>query len=79
MAKAATLVQSWPYDRHSQFYQVMNQVIGLTGNDRIRLLAGRADALHGNFYDLRSGLDDEVIREDLEDMGELLNLLEPLT
>ena len=78
MAKAVALVQGWPYERHGQFYQVMNQARRLTSNDRIRLLTGRADALHANSYDLRSGLDDEVIREDLEDMAELLNLLEPL-
>ena len=79
MAKAVALTQGWRYDRHSDFHQVMNQARRLTGNDRLRLLSGRANDLHANFYDLRSGLDEDVIQEDLKSMEELLDLLEPLT
>ena len=45
----------------------------------MRLLSGRANDLHGNFYELRGGLDEDVISEDLQSMAELLDLLEPLT
>ena len=51
----------------------------LTGNNELRLLSGRANDLHANFYDLRSGLDDDVIREDLVNMAQLLDILEPMT
>ena len=34
---------------------------------------------HGNFYDLRSGLDEEAIQADIGSMTDLLDLLEPLT
>ena len=79
MAKALALAHGWRYDRHNDFHHVMNQARRLTGSDRLRLLHGRADILHGNFYDLRSGLDEETIQEDLGSMTELLDLLEPLT
>ena len=79
MAKAVALVHGWPYERHSQFHQVMNRAGSLIGNDRIRLLHGRADVLHVNFYELKDGLDREMVSEDLRSMAELLNLLEALT
>ena len=79
MAKAVALAQGWPYERHSQFHQVMNQARTLTGNDRVRLLHGRADVLHVNFYELSRELDPEAIGEDLLNMAELLDLMEPLT
>ena len=79
MAKTVALTHGSRYDRHSDFHQVMNQARRLTGSDRLRLLHGRADVLHGNFYDLRSGLDEEVIQADLGSMTDLLDLLEPLT
>ena len=79
MAKAVALTQGWPYERHSQFHQVMNRVTNLTGNDRLRPLHGRADVLHVNFYELKDGLDQETIRKDLSDIAELLEILEPFT
>ena len=79
MAKAVALAQGWRYDRHSDFHQVISQARRLTGNDQLRILSGRANDMHANFYELRAGLDDDVIRADLEDMAEMLDLLEPLT
>ena len=78
MAKAVALTQGWRYDRHSDFHQVMNKAGRLTGSDRLRLLHGRADILHGNFYDLRHGLDEDTIRADLGNITELLEILDPL-
>ena len=78
MAKAVALTQGWRYDRHGDFHQVMNQARRLTGSDRLRLLHGRAEVLHGNFYDLRSGLDEDTVRVDLGSMAELLEILDPL-
>ena len=78
MAKAIALAQGWPYERHSQFHQLMNQARQVTGNDRVRLLHGRADVLHVNFYEFSGGLDPEAIGEDLANMAELVDVLEPL-
>ena len=79
MAKAVALTQGWPYERHSHFHQVMNRARNLTGNDRLRLLHGRAEVLHVNFYEIKEALDQETIREDLTNIAELLDILEPLT
>jgi hypothetical protein len=79
MAKAVALTQGWPYDRHSHFHQVMNRARSLTANHHILVGHGRAEILHVNFYELKDGLDQEAIREDLNIMAELLDILEPLT
>ena len=79
MAKAVALTQGMTYERHSQFHQIMNRARQLTGSDRLRLLHGRAEVLHINFYELSDGLDANAISSDLDDMAELLDLLQPLT
>lgn len=79
MAKAVALAQGMTYERHSHFHQVMNRARQLTGSDRLRLLHGRAEVLHINFYELSGGLDANAISSDLADMAELLDLLQPLT
>ena len=79
MAKAVALAQGMTYERHSHFHQVMNRARQLTGSDRLRMLHGRADVLHVNFYELGGGLDASAISSDLDDMAELLDLLQPLT
>ena len=79
MAKAVALVQGWEYDRHSHFHRVINQARRMSGNDRLPFLHGRAEILHVNFYELTGDLDPVTIGEDLTSMGELLDVLEPLT
>ena len=79
MAKAVALAQGMTYERRSHFHQVMNRARRLTGNGRLRLLYGRADVLHINFYELGGGLDASAVSSDLDDMAELLDLLQPLT
>ena len=79
MAKAVAVTQGWQYDRHSDFSRVMNQASLLTGNDRLRDLRGRANDLHGYFYERKRFLDAETIGKDLESMAELVELLAPLT
>ena len=79
MAKAVSLTQGWPYERHSHFHQVMNRARNLTGNDRLRLLHGRAEVLHINFYGTKDELDQSTITEDLTGIAEMLDILEPLT
>ena len=57
----------------------MNQSGQLTGSDRVRLPHGRAEVLHVNFHELSGGLDAEVIGEEVANITELLDVLEPLT
>ena len=79
MAKAVALVQGWEYQRYTDFNRVMNQVWEATGNDHLRLLHGRAHILFESLDFRTRHLIPEVIGEDLADMGELLDILEPLT
>ena len=79
MAKAVALKQGWTYESHSHYRQVMNRVLNLTANDRVRVLRAIAEALHANFYNTRDNLDTDTIRRDLADIAELLDILEQLT
>ena len=79
MAKAVALAQGWQYERHSHLHCVMNQAAMLSSSERLPLLHGRAKTLHANLYELGPDLDAGRIQEDLRSMGELLDLLEPLT
>ena len=79
MAKAAAEAQGWQYDRHADFIRVMNQAVLMTGNDRLSDLRGRANDLHGNYYERKRFLNAELIGRDLESMAELVELLVPLT
>lgn len=79
MVKAVAVAQGWQYDRHADFSRVMNQAILLTGNDRLSDLRGRANDLHGNYYERKRFLNAEIIGKDLESIEELVALLAPLT
>ena len=79
MAKAVAEAQGWQYDRHADFSRVMNQAAVMTGNDRLSDLRGRANDLHGNYYERKRFLNGEIIGKDLERMAELVELLTPLT
>ena len=78
MAKAVAEAQGWQCDRHADFSRVMNQAALMTGNDRLSDLRGRANDLHGNYYERKRFLDAEAIERDLESMSELVELLAPL-
>ena len=79
MAKAVAAANGWTYERHADFTQVLNKVWLQNRDDRIRRLGAVANDLHGFFYFRRRFLDADVIAADIEDVGELLDLLEPLT
>ncbi len=79
MAKAVALTQGWQYTRHSHFHRIMNRAGRLTGNTRLPFLHGRAEILHINYYELKEDLDAGQIGQDLESVGEMLDILAPLT
>ena len=79
MARAVAVAQDWQYTRHSHFHRVMNLAGRLTGNPRLPFLHGRAEILHINYYELKKDLDAEAIDKDLGSVGEMLEMLSPLT
>ncbi len=78
MAKAVAATRGWEYATHSHFHVVMNRARRLTGDDRLPLLHGRAEILHGNYYERKRHLDAEQIGRDIENIAELVDLLAPL-
>ena len=69
----------WRYESHQEFSAVMEHIALSTNNDRLLLLAGRAEALHVNYYRRKPDLRALVIERDIERVAELLDVLAPLT
>ena len=79
MVKAVAIAQSWEYERHSDFSQVLNLAYLATNDERIRLLRGIPNELHGNYYRRKRHSDGGMVGRDLERTAEMLALLQPLT
>ena len=79
MVKAVAIAQGWEYERHSDFSQVLNLAYLAINDDRIRLLRGIPNELHGNYYRRKRHLDGGIVGRDLDSTAELLDLLQPLT
>ena len=79
MVKAVAIAQGWEYERHSDFSQVLNLAYLATSDERIRLLRGIPNELHGNYYRRKRHLDGGMVCRDLDSTAELLDLLQPLT
>ena len=77
-AKAVALTYGWEYEKHDQFYVVLDRVRALTGNNRFFELRDMASGLHRNFYTRRRFLDPVAIELGLDRMDELVDMLEPL-
>ena len=79
MAKAVAVAQGWEYQTHSDFSEVLNEARQLVNNPRISELRSVANELHIDYYKRKRHLNARAIREDLERMAELLEILRPLT
>ena len=79
MAKAVAVAQGWEYETHADFSGVMYQARWLANNPRIHELRGVPNELRYNYYRRKRHLNADAVREDLEDVAELLELLYPLT
>ncbi len=76
MVKAIAEQRGWQHGGHRQLFAALRQVRNETGNEDIRRLFAVANRLHTNYYE--DWLDSETVAEDLDDVEQLLNLLEPL-
>ena len=70
MVKAIVIAQGWAYERHSNFSQVLNLACLATNDDRIRLLRGIPNELHGNYYRRKRHLDEGMVGRDLDSTAE---------
>ena len=79
MVKAVAETQGWDYRRHDQFHTVVYQAMAVTSNNQLRRLGNAANTLHSNYYQRKFLLDAGAIGQDIDDVEELLNALQPLT
>ena len=79
MAKAVAEAPGWQYRRHDQFVDVTYRAQQLSGDDRSSGFCARADELHGFCCTRKRVLHPSAIREGLDEMATLLDILEPLT
>ena len=79
MAKAVAEAQGWRYERHDEFFAVMYQAEGLSGDPRLPGLWHVANTLHGFFYTRKMFLRPDAIRQGLDQIETVLDILEPLT
>ena len=79
MAMAVAEANNWQYVIHEEFSVVLYNAKQVTGDDRMRVLGAVANGLHDNHFVRKLYLDAEDIRLGLTDMGDLLDILEPLT
>ena len=80
MAKAVAEAQGWSYGRHDEFGQVIHQATVRLGDQRVfNLWRKSANDLHGFFYERKMFLFPEAIKNDLDDVELMLDVLEPLT
>ncbi len=79
MAKAVAETQGWQYCTHDQFREVMYRAQQLSGDNRVAELQALANDLHGMFYTRKRFLHADMIASQLDRMGTLLDILQPLT
>ena len=78
MAKAVAEAQGWQYNRHDEFFTVMRQSQDVSGDARLRNLRRTATELHGYCYTRRRFLNSDDIGQGLDEVGLLLDILQPL-
>ena len=80
MVKAVAAAIDQQYTRHEAFRHIIRLAAKQTGNRRQLVQMGHsAEMLHSNYYQRKRFLDADYIAEDLDDVAELLERLEPLT
>ena len=80
MVKAVAHALGESYERHEEFRRVVSMAGRRLGSRRtVVRLAHSAEILHSNYYQRKRFLDAEDIGDDLDDVTQLLDLLEPLT
>ena len=79
MEKAVAVTHGWQYNKRDQFFTVIHEARGLSGDARLRNLSNTANTLHGYFYTRQRFLLPENISESLDDVELMLDILQPLT
>ena len=78
IVKAVAAINGWRYESHDEFDAVLEQASTIAGNDRIHDLGNAAHYLHRNYYKHKALLNSDRVRRNLDNVGELMELLRPL-
>ena len=79
MAKAVAEAQGWHYGKHDEFFTVMYQAESLSDDPRLPGMWHVANTLHGFFYTRKMFLRSDAIRQGLDQIETVMDILEPLT
>ncbi len=77
MAKGIAESRGWRHDGHRALYSAVNLLAHDSGDRDIRVLFSVASALHSNFYE--NWMPQEMVADDLAQVGQLLEKLESLS
>ena len=78
MIKAVAAARGWEYERHEQFFTVIDNARSYYRQPQLRQLGNAAHALHSNFYKRKEVLNALTIADDIGDVQTMLEILTPL-
>ena len=75
--KAVAAANGWEYEHHDQFSGVVMNARQKYRRPSLREMSRAAEALHVNYYKRKELLDVHLIREDIVDVENMVNVLQP--
>ena len=75
--KAVAAANNWEYERHDDFDSVVINARQRYRQPSLRLYGNSAQSLHRNYYKRSLLLNASVIQEDIGDVEEMVNILQP--
>ena len=77
IVKAVAAANGWEYEHHDQFSSVVMNARQRYRQPDLREMSRAAEALHVNYYKRKELLNPDLIREDISDVGQMVNVLLP--
>ncbi len=77
IVKAVAVANGWVYEHHDQFDDVIANTRQRYRQPSLRQYGNAAHSLHRNYYKHPSMLNANTIREDIDDVESILNVLQP--
>ena len=77
IVKAVAAANGWVYERHDDFDSVVINARQRYNQPSLRQYGNSAHSLHRNYYKRDLLLDADVIRDDVEDVERMVNILQP--
>lgn len=75
--KAVAAANAWEYEHHDHFSTVVMNARQRYRQPRLREMSRAAEALHVNYYKRKELLNPDLIREDISDVEQMVNVLLP--